>query len=117
MSLSPTELADLRAEYLDLFARAAALLERCDEIKAKIRANLPEGSYTPANGGTVIVSANRRFDEETARKVLPPNLIELVEVAIPATRKIDATRARNVLAPTLYDACRKTVGEPKVLIK
>lgn len=113
MPLTRNELDALRAEYLDLFSRAATLIERCDEIKATVRANLPEGSY--ADGG-VRVTPNRRFSADKAREVLPAELLALVEVEVPAHTEVDKTRARNMLAPTLYKACLAEVGDARVTI-
>lgn len=113
MSLTPEQIDDLRAEFLDLTARASALTERCNEIKATLRANLTVGSH--ADGG-VRINHPHKFSPDKAREILPPELLALVEVEVPAHTEVDPKQAKNLLAPALYKACTVPAGEPRVTI-
>lgn len=100
MSLTPDEIRALRAEYADLDARRADITERCDAIKAQLRADLPPGKYDG-----VTISQPRHFDEKLAEQVIPEALLAAVQRFIPGRTVIDQALCKEHLSPGLYRKC------------
>ena len=108
--------AELDATYHELVARLAHIQARQgelateeQEIKAKLRENLTEGTYTINGRRTLSVTTGHRFDPDLAASILPGELIQLCQVTI-----IDTKRSREVLPPTLYAKCQKPNTNPTV---
>lgn len=81
-----------------------------EAIKDTVRAENPVGKYE-TDAGNITVSPNRRFDDGTARQVLTPD-----EIKACSTLKLDSGLVKKVVAPVRYEACMKTVGDPRVTI-
>lgn len=103
------QLAPLAAALADVLARKSDLEAVERDLKARIRTLVPGPDTYAAGEATLTISPNRRFDANTAMKVLPPNLLDLCLVS-----KVDSTAAKKVLPPALYDQCMTEVGELRV---
>jgi hypothetical protein len=105
------ELREIAHARWDLDAREA----KAKEILAKV---LAEGETGVDPDGVPVVEVRPgalRWDEDTARKNLPANLVTALEVTETVTR-LDRQRAKDTLAPALYElACKRT--KPSVVTK
>jgi len=90
--------------------QAARIEDERSQLKSVLRQLLGTGKYGVGRH-KVYITPTRRFDQETARKVLPPELLK------PCIREmVDSHLAREHLSPELYAACQIEVGEPSVRI-
>lgn len=104
------DLAAMAARLIYLTGQRAEIDAEINDIKAKLRSTVPVGARATIEGRPVLaVSANRRFDVETAMAKLPPDLIALC-----MKTSFDPKMARVVLPPAIYDSCMRDAGEPVV---
>lgn len=102
-----TDLAKLRAEYLELEARRTDIVDRQEAIKALV-AELGAGRHQ-AGDGLISVTQQHRFDKARAEQVLPADMLALITVST-----IDPAQARKVLPPAVYEACSVTLDKPRI---
>lgn len=100
-------LTPLAAELAQLAEQADRIKARQDELKAAIRDLVPAPDTYTAGQYTVVVSANRRFDEAKALDLVPEVLRPAV--TYPETR-VDKDRLR-VLAPEVFEAAQVVYTE------
>lgn len=113
MGLTPDELDTLSRRHLQLGAAAEAIAAERAQIEATIRDAYPQGTETVTPCGAIVrVYRTRRFDDETARAVLPADVVPALE-----KRVIDAKLAKASLAPVLYAACQKESAQATVSIR
>lgn len=108
------KLAPLADRYTTLTEQRARIDEELEEIKAAIR-DLVEGPDTYAAGErTVIVAANRRFDETRALALIGTGTPLADLVTVPTT-KVDKDKLR-ALAPDVFEQAQVTFSE-RVTVK
>lgn len=79
-------------------------------LRQRLVTLLPMGT-TRAGGKSIQVRPNRRFDHETATRVLTP-----IEFQMCSVTALSAARAREVLPPERYAECQAEVGDPVVRV-
>lgn len=112
MPYTPEELDNDVKRYLELEAIKADIQTEQDTIKARIRA-LGVGQHTAPSGVPVkIAKPNRRFNLDTATKLLAPEVLEQCRA-----EGFDATKVKRFLSPELLDMCMDPgTGDPRVSI-
>lgn len=104
------QLTDLISRLRDINSKLADLTAAADDIKSQIRQAVPAGARALIDGQpAVTVSANRRFDPDLAKTVLPPELVQLCLV-----EKVDGAQAKRNLPPAVYEQLMTDVGQPVV---
>jgi len=101
------KLTGLAARYTDLTAQRAVIDEELEEIKAAIRDLTPGPDLYAAGDHTVVVAANRRFDEKRALALLPDAVAPLV--TYPETR-VDKDKLK-ALAPEVFEQAQVVFAE------
>lgn len=104
------DLGFLVRRYLQLGTIIDDAKQEQDVLKEKFR-QLGVGKYQ-TDAAPVVVSPNRRFDRDTAEKVLRainPDLIAACSETV-----LTAAKARAVLPPPVYESCMKASPDHKV---
>jgi len=106
---------EIAEELIKLHSQQRELQDRIAELKtALLDSGLEEGTkVTTADGvlAAVIRRNGARFDEVTAREVLPEALLDMITV-----RAVDPKVAKAKLPPEMYAKCRKP-GKITVVLK
>jgi hypothetical protein len=79
-------------------------------LRQRLATLLPHGT-TRAGSRSIQIRPNRRFDHETAMRVLT-----VIEVDMCSVTTVSAARAREVLPPERYAACQAEAGDPVVRV-
>lgn len=97
-------LADLQGRIKEMSAEA-------DSVKARLRDDYRDDPGTKEIGDHKLsVTPTARFSEDTARAVLPPELLTLCTVPT-----LSGARVKQLVAPAMYAACC-TTGEPRIAV-
>lgn len=101
------QLEVLTRRRIDVVAQLDALKESLASIDAAILTLVEPGTALEIDNEPIFrVTVSHRWDEDTAREVLPPELLDAITVTETVTR-IDRATAKEVLPPALYTACTK----------
>lgn len=113
------ELANqLAREYAAIQAQIAALTERADEVKAKMRSlaqidvDHPSAEIKTDAGLTITLSANRRIDVRKVMSLYPVHEYTHFYKATP-----NAAAIKAAISPDAYESLMSIVGEPKVSLR
>lgn len=106
-------LAEIQKRHEVLTEQAQDIKAEDDQLKAEAAELLDKKIGTHQhNGGAIRLSPNRRWDDDTARKVLTelsPDILKAIEVT-----KLDSAKAKELLPPATYKRCMKDGALPKV---
>ena len=111
----PGSLEKIASELIELHTDQRRIQDRIAELKtAVLDAGIEEGGQVKTADGKLAAVVRRngaRFDEVTARKVLPKPLLDMITVSM-----VDAKVAKAKLPPDMYKQCRKP-GKVTVVLK
>ena len=96
-------------QVVALTAQKKEIDERLVELKGQLRMHLGRGEFSVGGSKVFAISANMRWNEEQARKVLPPQVVKELETVV-----LDTVKARQTLSPTWYKLCQVPVGDDRV---
>lgn len=101
------QLEVLTRRRIEVVAQQDALKESLASIDAAILTLCKPGDKLLIDDQPIFrVNQSHNWDEDTAREVLPAELLDAITVTETVTR-IDRTVAKEVLPPALYSACTK----------
>ena len=111
----PNDLEKIASELISLHTDQRRIQERIAVLKTAILdGGLEEGAQVLTSDGKLAAVVRRngaRFDEVTAREVLPQPLLDMITVPM-----VDAKVAKAKLPPDMYKQCRKP-GKVTVVLK
>lgn len=100
---------DLVDTYLAIRERRLRLVEQEEDLKEQLRRRLGRGTFAHHGRRLLRIRPNLRWDEEKARRVLPPQVAAKLEVTT-----LDRDRAVEILTDEVYRQCQTPHGKDVV---